>query len=58
MVLKYTDLEKLVMVWKLSEGFKNSFESEDTMQTIMDNYDKNVQYGLSLNRDVGNSRRF
>ena len=28
------------------------------MQTIMDNYDKYVQYGLSLNRDVGNSRRF
>ena len=24
----------------------------------MDNYNKYVQYGLSLDRDVGNSRRF
>ena len=51
-------MQKPVMFWNQSEVSKTVSESEDTMQTIMDNCDKNVQYGLSLNKDDGNSRRF
>ena len=58
MVLKYTELE-LVMFWKQSTGFKGSLQTRGhrtCSQKIINNY--NVQYGLCLNRHVGNSGSF
>ena len=56
MVLKYTETGNCL---ETIRRFQKQFLNQRTLcrQTIMDNYNKYVQYGLSLNRYVGNSRR-
>ena len=56
MVLKYTETGNVL---ETITRFQRQFLNQRTTcrQTIMDNYNKYVQYGLSLNRDVGNSGR-
>ena len=54
MVLKYTETGNVL---ETISRFQKQFLNQRTMcrQTIMDNYNKYVQNGLSLNRKVGNS---
>ena len=56
MVLKCTETGNVLETIK---RFQRQFPNQRTpsIQTIMDNYNKFVQYGLSLNRNVGNSGR-
>ena len=52
MVLKYTETGNVLGTMK---RFQRQFPNERTpfRQIIMDNYNKFVQYGLNLNRNVG-----
>ena len=54
MVLKYTDTGNVL---ETTRRFQRQFPNQRTpcRQTIMDNYNKHVQYGLCLNRHVGKS---
>ena len=54
MVLKFTETGNVV---ETIRRFQRHFPNQRTpcRQAIVDNYSKYVQYGLSLNRDVGNS---
>ena len=56
MVLNYTETENVLETITM---FQRQFPNQRTLcrQTMMDNYNKYVQYGLSLNRIVGNSGR-
>ena len=56
MVLKYTETSNVL---ETIRRFQRQFPNQRTpyRETIMDNYNKFVQYGLSLNRNVGNSGR-
>ena len=52
MVLKYTETSNVLhTMWRFRRQFPNQITP--CRQTIMDNYNKYVQYGLSLNRNVG-----
>ena len=57
MVLKYTETGNLL---ETIRRFQRQFPNERTpcRQTVMDNYNKFVQYGFSLNKNVGNSGHF
>ena len=54
MVLKYTETGNVL---ETIRKFQRQFPNQTTpcRQTIMDNYNKYAQYGLSLNRNVGHS---
>ena len=54
MVLKYTETGDVL---KTIRKFQKQLPNQRTpcRQTIMGNYNKYVQYGLSLNRNAGNS---
>ena len=56
MVLNYTETENVL---EIITRFQRQFPNQRTpcRQTMMDNYNKYVQYGLSLNRIVGDSGR-
>ena len=56
MVLKCTETGNVLETIK---RFQRQFPNQRTpsIQTIMDNYNKFIQYSLSLNRNVGNSGR-
>ena len=56
MVFKYTETG---YVLETIRRFQKQFSNQRTpcRQTRMDNYNKYVQYGLNLNRKVGNSGR-
>ena len=56
MVLKYTETSNVL---ETVRRFQRQFPNQRTpcRQTKMDNYNKYVHYGLSLNRNIGNSGR-
>ena len=56
MVLKYTETGNVL---ETVRRFQRQFPNQRTpyRQTMMDSYNKYVHYGLSLNRNVGNSGR-
>ena len=56
MVLKYTETGNIL---ETIRRFQRQFSNQRTpcRQAMVDNYNKCVQYGLSLNRNVGNSGR-
>ena len=55
MVLKYTETSNVLETVMFQRQFPN--QRTPCRQTKMDNYNKYVHYGLSLNRNIGNSGR-
>ena len=55
MVLKYTETGNFLKTIRFERQFPNL--RTPCRQTIMDNYNKYVQYGISLNKNVGKSGR-
>ena len=60
MVLKYTETSNVLeTIRRFQRQFPNQrTPCRQTIQTIMDNYHKFVQYGLSLNKNLGNCGRY